>query len=315
MVTSRARALGVLAAAASVTLPRYVRAQSLITLRVGGGTNDTFAEPHYGQEAGIFAKYGLNLEITDFPNSQQQVVAAAGGALDLGMADMIQLAAPAEKGVPLAYFAGGCLYRTQAPQTLLVTATNGPIHGPKDLNGKTVGVVALNSISWMSVSEWLKRGGADLSTIKIFELPFSTMIPGIARGTVAAAFLAEPFISAGKASGDIRVLASTYDTIAKQFYIGAWFGPKDWAAKSPDVAKRFTAALYETARWCDAHRDDTAVMLAKLSKIDLERVKMMTRGSYATSIDPKLMQPVIDMAVAYNLLPRRVDASTLIMKV
>jgi NitT/TauT family transport system substrate-binding protein len=315
VVSSRLRALQLIAAASAAGLPRYVRAQSLTTLRVGGGTNDTFAEPHYGQEAGIFAKYGLNLEITDFPNSQQQVVAAAGGALDLGMADMIQLAAPIEKGVPLAYFAGGCLYRHDAPQTLLVTARDGPIHAPKDLNGKTVGVVALNSISWMSVTEWLKRGGADVSSIKIFELPFSTMIPGLQRGTVAAAFLAEPSITAGKQSGDIRVVASTYDTIAPSFYIGAWFGPKDWPQKSPDVMKRFTAALYETARWCDTHRDETAISLSKLSKIDLDRVKAMNRGSYATSIDPKLMQPVIDMAVKYNLLAKRVDASTLIMKV
>jgi len=305
--------LGFFAAAAAGVVPRYVRAQSLVTLRVGGGTNDTFAEPHYGQEAGIFAKYGLNLEITDFPNSQQQVIAAAAGALDLGMADMIQLAAPIEKGVQLAYFAGGCLYRSEAPQTLFLVERNGPIHTAKDLEGKTVGVVALNSISWMSVTEWLKRNGADTSTIKIFEMPFSTMLPGLQRGTVAAVFLAEPFITAGKA--DTRILASTYDTIAKSFYIGAWFGPKDWPAKNPDVARRFTAALYETARWCDAHRDETAVMLSKVSKIDLDRVRAMTRGSYATSIDPKLMQPVIDMAVKYGLLARRVDASTLIMKV
>ena len=313
MVTTRARALGLLAAAPLVTMPRYVVAQSLTTLRVGGGTNDTFAEPHYGQEAGIFAKYGFNLDITDFANSQQQVAAAAGGALDLGMADMIQLAVPIEKGVPLAYFAGGCFYRHDAPQTLLVVGKNSTVHAPKDLEGQTVGVVALNSISWMSVSEWLKRGGADLSKIKIFEMPFSTMVPGLQRGTVAAAFLAEPFISGSKA--DIRILASTYDTIAQQFYIGAWFGPKDWTAKNPDQAKRFTAALYETARWCDAHRDETAVMLSKYSKIELERVKAMTRGSYATSIDPKMMQPVIDLAVKYNMLPKRVDAADLIMKV
>ena len=314
MVISRARALGLLGAASTATLPRYVVAQSTVTLRVGGGTNDTFAEPHYGQEAGIFAKYGFTLDIIDFPNSQAQVTAAAGGALDLGMADMIQLAAPIEKGVPLAYFAGGCFYRHDAPQTLLCVAKNSPIQHPKDLEGQTIGVVALNSLSSMSVTEWLKRGGADVSKVKIFELPFSAMVPGLVRGTVAAAFLAEPFVSASK-NVDIRVLASAYDTIAPQFYIGAWFGPRDWPTKNPDQAKRFTAALYETARWCDAHRDQTAVMLSKLSKIDLDRVRAMTRGSYATSIDPKMMQPVIDLAFKYGLLPKRVDAATLIMKV
>jgi NitT/TauT family transport system substrate-binding protein len=312
VVISRTRALA-LVASAPAAAPTIVRAQSLTTLRVGGANNDTFAEAQYGQEAGIFAKHGFNLEVAVFPNSQAQVMAAAGGALDVGMADMIQLAAPIEKGVPLAYFAGGSLYRTEAPQTLLVTLKNGPVRTAKDLENQTVGVVALNSISSMSVGEWLKRGGADMSKIKLFELPFATMVPGLQAGRIAAAFLAEPFVSGAK--DDVRVLASTYDTIAKSFYVGAWFGPRDWSTKNPDVPKRFLAALYETARWANIHRDETAVMLSKLAKIDVERVRAMARTTWATSIDPNLMQPVIDLAVKYNLLAKRVDASTLIMKV
>jgi NitT/TauT family transport system substrate-binding protein len=165
----------------------------------------------------------------------------------------------------------------------------------------------------MSVTEWLTRNGADMTKVKIFELPFSTMVPGLQRGTVAAAFIGEPFISGAKQ--DVRILASTYDTIAREFYIGAWFGPKDWPQKNPEVLKRFTAAIYETARWCNGHRDETAVMLAKASKLDIERVRAMARSSFATTIDPKLMQPVIDMAVKYKLLAKRVNASELIMKV
>jgi NitT/TauT family transport system substrate-binding protein len=311
VVVTRARTLALLAAASAA--PTAVRAQSVVTLRVGAATNDTFMEAHYGQEAGIFAKYGLNIEITDMPNSAAIVAAAAGGALDLGMCDMIQLAAPIEKGVQLAYFAGGSLYRSEAPQTLLCVARNGPIHTAKDLEGQTIGVVALNSLSSMSVTEWLTRNGVDMAKVKIFELPFSTMAPGLQRGTVAAAFIGEPFVSAAKQ--DVRILASTFDTIAKEFYIGAWFGPKDWPAKNPDVAKRFTAAIYETARWSNTHRDETAIVLSKMSKIDIERVRAMARSTFATSIDTKLMQPVIDMAVKYNMLAKRVNATELIMKV
>lgn len=308
----RGRALALLAAT-PLAAPAIARSQELTTLRVGGANNDTFAEAQYGQTAGIFARHGFRLDIQIFPNSQAQVMAAVGSALDVGMCDVIQLANPIEKGVPLAYFAGGSLYRTEAPQTLLVVAKNGPIRAAKDLEGQTVAVVALNSISSMSVSEWIKRGGADLSRVKLFELPFSAMVPAITSGRVAAAFLAEPFVSGAK--DDVRVLASTYDTIAKSFYVGAWFGPRDWPTKSPEVAKRFLSALYETARWCNSHRDETAVMLSQLAKIDLARVKAMARTSWATSIDPSLMQPVIDLAVTYGLLPRRVAAADLIMRV
>jgi NitT/TauT family transport system substrate-binding protein len=308
---TRANALAL--GAAAVAAPTFVRAQTTTTLRVGGAANDTYMEARYGVESGIFAKHGFTLEITDLPNAAAIVAAVAGNSLDLGMCDMIQLAAPSERGLPFAYFAGGCLYRTEAPTTLLCVARNSNVQSAKDLEGKTVAVVALNSLSSVAVTEWLRRNGADLTKIQIFEAPFSTMAPGLARGTVAAAFIGEPFVSSARA--DVRVLASAFDVIAKQFYIGAWFAPRDWLSKNAEMAKRFAVAVYETARWSNTHRDDTAAVLTKVSRIDAERVRAMARASFATSIDTRLMQPVIDLAVRYNLLAKRVDANDLIVRV
>ncbi len=312
-MVSRKNVLGTMGMLSALALaPTIVPAQTTVKLRVGAATNDTYGNGHFGWDAGIFQKYGFDLELIDLPNAQAQVVAAAGGALDCGMADMIQLAAPIEKGVQLAYFAGGSLYRSEAPQTLLCVAKDSPIKTAKDFEGQTIGVVALNSISSMSVTEWLKRGGADVSKVKIFELPFSTMVPGIVRGTVAGVFLAEPFVSGAK--NDLRILASTYDTIAKQFYIGAWFGPREWQTKNPELLRRLTAAIYDVQRWCNTHHDETAVTLARISKLDIEKIHAMARCTFATSLDPKQMQPVIDLAVKYGLLANRVDAATLTMR-
>jgi NitT/TauT family transport system substrate-binding protein len=309
---SRARILSMLAAVPLTLSARAAGAQAPGTIRIGASPADSYAEAQYAQEGGFFAKYGISAEITSFPNAQAIVQAAAGGAIDVGMADMIQLVNPILKGVPLAYFAGGSLYRSDAPATLLVVGKSSAVQKAKDLEGQTIGVVALNSISSMSVTEWLRRGGADLSTVKIFELPFSTMVPALDRGTIAAAFLAEPFLSGNRS--DLRILASTYDTIAKQFYIGAWFSSRDWMTGNADLSRRLTQALYDTARWANTHRDDTAAILAKISKLELERIKTMTRAVWATSLDPKLMQPVIDLAAKYKLIEKPVNAADLIFK-
>lgn len=308
---ARARALALLAAGPMAFSPRVARAQSA-TLRIGASPADSYAQAHYAQDGGFFTKYGLSVSVIDFPNAQAIVQAAAGGAIDVGMADMIQLANPIEKGVPFGVFAGGALYRSDAPATLLVVAKNSPVQKAKDLEGQTVGVVALNSISAMSVNEWLRQGGADLTKVKIFELPFAAMVPAIERGTVGAAFLAEPFLSG--AHDELRTLASTYDVIAKQFYIGAWFASRDWLAKNGETARRLVEALYDTARWSNTHHDESAVMLAKATKMDLDKIKSMTRAVYATTLDTKLMQPVIDLAVRYKAIPKPVDASDIVVK-
>jgi NitT/TauT family transport system substrate-binding protein len=309
---TRARALGLVGATVLAARPLRARAQAAAPIRIGISPADSYAEANFADDAGIFAKYGLAFELTSFPNAQAIVTAAVGGAIDAGMADMIQLVNPIQRGVPLGYFAGGSVYHSESPPTLLVASKTTTFQKPKDFEGQTIGVVALNSISAMCVSEWLRAGGADLAKVKMYELPFSTMVPALARGTVAAAFLAEPFLSVNRA--DLRVVAPAYDQIAKQFYIAACFTTRDWVAKNPDAAHRLTLAIYETARWANSHHDDSAMTLARVTKLDLDRIRSMTRAVWSTSLDPALMQPVIDLAARYALIQAPVRAGDLIIK-
>jgi NitT/TauT family transport system substrate-binding protein len=250
--------------------------------------------------------------MTTFSNAGEIIQAAAGGAIDAGLADMIQLGNAVNHGLPYGFLAGGSFYSTNAPTTVLCVAKNSAVKTAKDLEGQTVAVVALTSISSLSVQEWLRNGGADLSKIKIFEAPFSTMAPALVRGTVGAAFIGEPFLSAAK--NDVRWLGKAYDAIAKQFYIQAWFTSRDWVAKNPDAARRLVRAAYESARWANGHHDESATILSKYSKLPLERIESMTRAVFATSLDPRMMQPVLDVAAKYKIIDKPLAASDLVLK-
>jgi NitT/TauT family transport system substrate-binding protein len=224
---------------------------------------------------------------------------------------MIQLGNAVNHGLPYGFFAGGSFYSTNAPTTVLCVAKNSPIRSAKDLEGQAIAVVALTSISSLSVQEWLRQNGADLTKIKLFETPFSTMAPALERGTVAAAFIAEPFLSGAKT--EIRWLAKTYDAIAKQFYIQAWFTSRDFLAKDPETGRRLLRAVYESARWSNAHHDASAAILSKYSKLPVERIESMTRAVFATSLDPRMMQPVLDVAARYKLIEKPLSARDLVL--
>ena len=301
------------AATAAIATRNTVLAQTPVKLRAGAATNDSYAEPYFGVAQGFFAKQGIDLDIQVFFNAQATVQAVVANQIDIGLADMIQVVNPIERGIPLAYFAGGGLYRTQRPATLLCVAKNSDVHSAKDLEDKTVAVVSLTSISSVGVQDWIVQSGADLSKVKLIEMAFAVMVPALVRGTVAAAFVAEPFVSESK--NDIRVLASTYDAIAKQFYVGAWFAYRSWLNTQRELARRFVAAAYQTARWSNTHHNESAVILSKISKIELENARNMARTDFATSLDPKLMQPVIDIAVKHNLIAQPVDANDIIFRV
>ena len=293
-----------------VALPRLAGAQTLAPVRIGFAATDIGSQPWYGKELGIFARHGIDAQLSIFNNSQAISNAAAAGAIDTGAADMIQMANGYLHGVPFAFFAGSAIYSSAQPTLELRVMTDSGYHQATDLEGQAVGVIALNSISSLSVQEWVREGGADIAKVKIFEMPFPTMLPGLERGTVAAALISEPFLTSSYS--ETRLLAKTYDTVAKEFYVTAWFASRDWLKKSPEVTRNFTAAVYETARWLNARHPESATMLATLTKLPLEKIRPMRRALFGTSLDPKLMQPVLDIGARYKAIERPVAAADLI---
>ena len=267
---------------------------------------------YYAQEGGFFTKAGLAVEMTSFPSTGGIMPGIAADALDVGIGDMIQIATATQHGVPLGFFAGGALYSSDSPTTVLCVSKNSSIRTAKDLEGQTVAVPAFGTQSAASTSEWLRANGADVAKVKLFELSFTLAGAALERGTVQAAMLGEPFINFAR--NDTRVLAKPFDVIAKSFYINSWFAKRDWAARNAPLLRRFTAAIYEAGRWANTHQDDTLQILAKVQKLEIERIRTMARITWASSLETRLMQPVIDIGAKYKLLDQRVAAGDLIVR-
>jgi NitT/TauT family transport system substrate-binding protein len=310
---SRARALGVIAAGAAV-LPRAASAQSApVKLRVGSVPADTYAGGYYALDLGLFDKAGLSVEITPFTNGAAMAAAAAGGSIDIGVGDATELANGISRGLPFVLIAGGGVYSTIAPTTTLCVAKSSTIVKASDLEGQNVAVVSLVSLMSSAVKSWLTLSGADISKIHFVEIPFPQMPGALARGAVAAACLSEPIMS-DATSTDAKIFGKPYDAIAKQFNISDWFTTRDWLAANGDAAKRFVGAIYDSARWANAHHDDSAVILAKYTKVDVERIKRMNRSAYATNLQRGMVQPVLDTAFKYKSLVTATSAESMIAK-
>ncbi len=300
------------ASAAALAYPRRARAQAT-ALRIGSVAADAYAEPYYAQDLGSFARAGLNVELSSFPNGAALAAAVVGGSVDAGVGDATEVANGVARGVPFALFAGCGLYSTKAPTTLLCVAKDGPVASAKDLEGGVVAVISLVSLASTAVKAWLTNNGADLAKVRLVEMPFPLMGSALARGNIAAAFIAEPALTAVKA--DVKILGKAYDAIAPEFLISDWFTTRTWLERNGDAAKRLTGVIYETARWANAHQDQSAPILAKYSKLDLDRVRAMTRALYATALDPRMVQPVLDAATKFKSLDRPFKAAELIVRV
>jgi NitT/TauT family transport system substrate-binding protein len=299
--------------ASALVIPCVARAQTATSpVKVGIALNDPYLEPYYARDQGFFASAGIDVTIETIANGGAIVQAAAANAIDVGVGELTQVVNAIDHGVPFSVFAGGAIHSPAEPTLVLCVAKNAPEKTAKDFEGKTVGITTLRSLPAAAVMLWLEKGGADLTKVKFFELPLSQLAPALARGTVTAALVGEPFIT--DAGDAIRQLAVPFDAVAPSFYIGCWYAKRDWLAKNGSTAKRFADAIYAAGRWANTHRPESAVIEAKYLQLDADKLKTMRRNTFATALDPKLMQPVLDLAVRYKMLAKPVAAGDVITR-
>jgi NitT/TauT family transport system substrate-binding protein len=207
-------------------------------------------------------------------------------------------------GAPFRIIAGAGMYASKSPTTVLMVAKGSPLANPAELAGKTIAVTALKDLTEVGVRAWLERNGIDARAVHFAEIPMPQMPAALARGTVDAAVIGEPWITSSRDS--LRTFATFYDAIAPRFLIADWFANTTFIAKNPSVVGRFVEAVNETARWANAHRAESAAILAKWVKLDPSFVASMGRCEYATSLESSELDPVLAAMATYQVLDRRV---------
>jgi NitT/TauT family transport system substrate-binding protein len=276
------------------------RAQSTATIRIAVLPSETMAEPFYGNDMGFFGKAGIEATVQTMASTSAIGAAIAGGSIDIGGIAVDTLGTMHQRNIPITVIAACAeyAYPQTANITALLVANNSPIRTAKDLSGKTVAANSLHGLAEIATALWIDKNGGDSTTLKFVELPFPAMPAALASGRVDAAFILEPNVTIAKKTS--RILADCYFPIARRFSLNAWCCAPEWATAHPDLVKRFTAAVYETAQWANRNHAATAAIVTKYLKLDAAVANTMVRARYAEELNPALLQPLIDVSSAYN---------------
>jgi len=312
MKHARSSFLALLAAQLSLGVPGNAQMQRPGPLRIGSTANDGYAEPFYAKDQGFFERAGLDVDVQAFANGAGVTQALAGGALDVGITNAISLANAVEHGLGFQFFAAAATYNPA--EVALCVAADSPIQSAKDLNGKTVGTTAIRDSNSLHIVAWMDLNGGDSSTIQLVEVPFSAMAAAIRRGTVVAAPIGEPALTAALQAGGIRIIGHPMDVYGKHFMVGGWFARSDFIAGNVALLRRLRGAIYEVAAWANAHPDESAAILAKYARMDPAVVRAMNRAPYGTALTPDMLQPYLDVGYKYKYVGRQLKASDLIAK-
>lgn len=294
-------------------LPKRARAQAQpLSLRIAMTPNENYASGYFAQDMGFFTRAGLNVAVTTMGNGAAIAAGIVGGSIDLGTATPIAVATGYLHGVPLVIVAAGALSSASVRALMVCVSKASGIKTAKELEGKTVAVNALKSGSELGLDAWLDKNGADIAKVKVIETSFPDMGPALERGTIAAAVISEPALTAALKADNIEMIGNPDQAIAPVWINSCWFSTRDFVQTNPEAIRRFTRAIYDTQRWANSHQYDSAAILAKYSKMDVDTIRSMPRAPWADQLRLSDIQPALDTAAKYGMLARPVTAADLV---
>jgi len=278
---------------------------------IAGVTSDDGYEAWFAQDAGFFAKAGLNVQSQLFNNGATAAAALTGGSLTVACGNVVTVAQARDHGVPIVLIAPSIVYVNTAANNSLMVLRESPVQSAKDLTGKTVGVLSLQGILSLSLKVWIDQNGGDSKNVQLVEITPPQMLAAMQRGTVAAALMVDPFLTA--AAPETRVLGLPSGTFGPRTIVTGWFATTDWIKQNPAAAKSYAQIMAQTARWANdpANRDRATQIVAKY----LGRTIDLGKTFYAPTFDSDPMQPILTAAYSYKYISRPMTVADITAKV
>ena len=291
---------------------RATRGADLPTVRVGLAEGDDATPTLYGVKAGLFRKYGLNVEITPMPSGAAGLAALAGGAVDVAGTSLLPLFSAYSRGLPVQLVAPLAAYAPESLYAVILVKKDAPYANGRDLKGKTIGSPALKDLNWLASMAWIDQNGGDSSTVTSLEIPPSVIPNALEHGRIDAATVTTPRYVQAVNAGGVRILGRSYEAIAKHFVFAAFAARTEYANKNPEVIARFGRAIRDASEYANTHHADTLALYAAFAKIDPKEIANAPRAISPPYLQPREIQPLIDAAVRYKVLPRTIDPASIV---
>src|SRR3984893_14465661 len=208
---------------------------------------------------GVFAKNGLDVEVSNFTTGKQCLDTVMGGAADIATTAEAPTTAAAMAGQKIAFLA-----RTEYSYIKTLAAAAAGIGRFGDLKGKRVAYTAGTGGGGYSMQ---LRRAANLGKDDVIfvNLRPQDMVAALSSGSIDAYNTWEPHITNGlKALGNKAKLLDTKGIYAETFNIVVM---QDYLQRKPDVVTGFLKALVEAEAWMKANRDGAIKLVAEFANM------------------------------------------------
>jgi NitT/TauT family transport system substrate-binding protein len=124
--------------------------------------------------------------------------------------------------------------------------------------------------------------------------------------------LTDPLASQAVASGQVRELTHPYSALGTPVDTAGLAVLAPTVDANRDVYERFARAMHEANDFTNAHPDRTVDIVAGFTGATPDAVRHSQRATSAEYLDPRALQPLIDIAAKYGLIDKPFPAADII---
>ncbi|HZQ60469.1 MAG TPA: ABC transporter substrate-binding protein [Casimicrobiaceae bacterium] len=221
-------------------------AQDTLKLAIGQRGNWENAAPELGQQAGIFKKHGLVLEILYTQGGGETQQAVISGSVDIGVGvGTTGVMGAFAKGAPVRAIANSM---TGADDLFWYVPASSPIHALKDAAGKTIAYSTTGSSTNITVLAFIRQSGVAMKPVATGS-PASTFTQTMS-GQVDIGWSSPPFGVEALQQGKIRLIARASDVPAfRNQTVRVMITNVSAAEAKRDAIQRYLQAYRETLDW------------------------------------------------------------------
>ncbi len=266
---------------------------------------------------GFFKDEGLEIDTTPTTGGAAGLPALAAGQVQIAFSNIISTVLAVKQNLGFQIISGGSA-TGEAPPDLagLVTKPGAGLKTGKDFEGKTIAVNTRNNIIWLYARAWVKKTGGDPDKVTYLEVPFPQMIDAVRGGRVDAAFVVEPFFSAGRSANAVELVAWPYNSTQKNIPVAQFVASKSYIEANAGTIEKFVRAYNKGVDWMNANKgsDEWATIIAGYTRLKPEQIKAIGLPVFDKTVDPKGIDETVALMRDQKMIEGTVDAKAMLYK-
>ena len=268
-----------------------------------------------GIAKGFFADEGLAIDTTPTAGGAAGLPALAAGQVQITFSNIISIVLAAKQGLGFEIITAGSNTGATVPDLAGLVAKKGStLKTGKDFEGKRIAVNTRNNIIWLYARAWVLATGGNPDAVTYLEVPFPQMVDAVRGDRVDAAFVVEPFLSAGLKSEAVALVGWPYNAVQKRIPVAQYVATKAYIEKNPDVIDRFARAYGKAVDWTNQNQgsEEWTKIIAAYTRLAPDQIRGLALPAYEKTVDPARMDQVVELMRKDKLLEGPFDTKALL---